>query len=229
MKSLSKFYFKQTKEIFFKSVLAVLLINLLRGVLLYFYDDSWLSFNNGSRLPILVVSICSIVILWSLNRMDTSDETRTPASFFKAEESQKLLVRFLVSYVEIAILVILEGVFMIIYHNMVIDLVHIVLFFPLLACYCIAFVSYFILLKQFIKNSNLTNQVLTVCYYSSALFFVFIGNGFSRRYLSAIDSLPFFADTHFYLSSFLFNVSICAGIIWLYLQKNNKLNNVDRG
>lgn len=225
MKSLSKFYFTQTKEIFFKSVLAVILINLLRGVLLYLYDDSWFTFNNGSRLPILVVSICSIVILWSLNRMDTSDETRTPASFFKAEESQKMLVRFLVSYAEIAILVILEGVFMIIYHNMVIDLVRIFLFFPLLACYCIAFVSYFILLKQFIKNSNSTNQVLTICYYSSALFFVFIGNGFSRRYFSSIDSLLFFTDIHFYLSSFLFNVSICSGIIWLYLQKNNKLNN----
>lgn len=48
---------------------------------------------------------------------------------FKAEESQKMLVRFLVSYAEIAILVILEGVFMIIYHNMVIDLVRIFLFF----------------------------------------------------------------------------------------------------
>lgn len=238
MKRLIEFYYKQEQDWFFKALLLIFISNLFGWLSTLFYDSSQWEVSDhyhqsmvsgGLRLPILLTIFFSAFLFWRINRMDVSSKTRTPAAFTADSEWKKIVAKYLVSYVEILSLILMEGVSLILLSDYSFQITNTLIFFIILAGIILSCVTYFIFLPQIMKyyTQGATNLLTTVSY-GTILFLIFWTNGILRaNYTGVYHSFILFNHSFNPLPS-LINLLICLSIIWLYLKQNTSSFEVQR-
>ncbi|MBO0455096.1 hypothetical protein [Candidatus Enterococcus murrayae] len=118
---------------FFQALLLIFISYLFGWLYKLFYDFSQWEVSDhyhqsmvsgGLRLPILLTIFFSAFLFWRINRMDVSSKTRTPAAFTEDSEWKKIIAKYLVSYVEIVSLILIEGVSLIILSDYSFQIAH---------------------------------------------------------------------------------------------------------
>lgn len=230
MKILIEFYYKQEQGWFFKALLLIFISNLFGWLSTLFYDfRQWeVSYHyhqsmvsGGLRLPILLTIFFSVFLFWRINRMDVSPKTRTPAAFTADSEVKKIIAKYLVSYVEIVSLFLMEGFSLVILSDYAFQITNTLIFFIFLAGIVLSCATYFIYLPQLIKfYTQGVTTLLTTFLYGTILFLIFWINGILRANLTEVyHSFTLFNHSFNPLPS-LVNLLICLSIIWLYLKQN---------
>ncbi|MGX7420161.1 hypothetical protein ACWOFR_15280 [Carnobacterium gallinarum] len=213
MLQLTKFYYHKNKRYFYSGLLVIVVSYLAKWILELLIPDF-----QGDRVPYLISVITAIVLTWKINSFDTDKQHKTLASTVSMKGYQRLASKFILSYLEVLGVFLLNSLFNL--FTLELSILDGLVMGGELAVYMGAFISYGILLKatiQKLKTDYFPQTLLMVV----GIVLIILLNGLVRCYFPDSSQFQLVLNSGvFYPSTFSLNFVLSSGIAGIYLGKN---------
>ncbi|MEI5989286.1 hypothetical protein A5881_000774 [Enterococcus termitis] len=207
---LFNFYHEKTKKFFLSSLLLILTSYFAKYVFQVIMPES-----QWERLPILLSFVTAIVLSWRINQLDIQSNHQTLASTVTQSTSEKIAAKYLLSYLQLIVIVVINLVFN--FATITLSALQLLLLALELAVYLAGMISYLILFRGVIAKLWLPNFSKTFVTAIGWILVVLL-NDVARYYFPQGLNIELTANNGiFYPSTFVLNACLSAAILFVYL------------